>query len=120
MAKHFDSRNPTIDEIENLYWKNIKKKRKYASNNEMSLFGDDVQHWNLDRFTSKESNIHFRQTHHNDQVRISFNEFSQGIILIMYTLYCVLNKNIIYRMLSKEFIPHICMSVHCRLDLLGI
>lgn len=114
MAKHFGSQNPTIDDIENLYWKNILKENKYGCNNEMSLFGDNVDYWNLDRFTSKESNIHFRQTHHNEKVRISINDFSQGHnFVVVHIIYCILNKNFINRMLSKEFIPHICISVHC-------
>lgn len=77
MVKYFGNRNPSIDEIENLYWKNILTESKYGCNNEMSLFGDNVHFWNLDRFTSKESNIHSQQTHHNDKVRISFINFSQ-------------------------------------------
>lgn len=58
MNKYFSDHQPSIDEIENLYWKKILSGTKYANNNDMSLFGDDVYVWNLNRFTSKESNIH--------------------------------------------------------------
>lgn len=89
MKNHFGSQSPTIDEIENLYWKDILDECKYGSNNEISLFGDNVNHWNLDRFTSKESNIHSGHTHHNDKVRISFNDFLKNhnfahVYIILY------------------------------------
>lgn len=54
----------SVDEIEKLYWDRICLQRKYAINNNMSLFGDNTTIWNLDKFTNAESNIHSTQTHH--------------------------------------------------------
>ncbi|XP_055306843.1 lysine-specific demethylase 4D-like [Sitodiplosis mosellana] len=54
----------TIEEIEDQHWANMHLERKYAINNEISLFGD-VQVWNLDELTKNESNLHFAQPHHN-------------------------------------------------------
>lgn len=55
----------SIQQIEDLHWaKNCTDQRLYAINNNLSLFGDDVLMWNLDRFTKHESIIHSARTHH--------------------------------------------------------
>lgn len=49
----------TVAEIEDAFWsKGIEEPRKYSIENELSLFGDDVMTWNLNTFTSNQSNIH--------------------------------------------------------------
>lgn len=54
----------TVQEIEDVFWAKIETEEKsYAMNNEISLFGNDVALWNLDRFTRAESNIHSSAPH---------------------------------------------------------
>lgn len=49
----------SVSEIEDVHWQNIcRHSQQYAINNEISLFGSKTELWNLDRFTSRESNIH--------------------------------------------------------------
>lgn len=58
----------SLEELEDIFWKSeIAKPKKYAINNEMSLFGDDVDIWNLSKFTNFQSNIH--ATHYYRNVR---------------------------------------------------
>lgn len=67
----FGDRSPTIQEAEDLHWSEFCKSSKlYAMNNSLSLFGDDCELWNLDRFTSRESLIHYEQSHHQHNVCI--------------------------------------------------
>lgn len=69
--KLFGTRSLSIEEIENLHWEKLCSVEKcYSLNNSMSLFGDDVNVWNLDRFTKSESNIHGSQTHHTLDVSL--------------------------------------------------
>lgn len=46
------------DYAEDLFWKHITKQRMYAISNPMSLFGDECNAWNLDKFTKDDSSIH--------------------------------------------------------------
>lgn len=67
----FGDSEPSIDEIEDLYWNVMCSEEKlYAQNNQISLFGENVKIWNLDKFTNKESIIHSDVTHHYDTVSI--------------------------------------------------
>lgn len=51
--------NKTLEEIEDIFWRSgISKSRKYAIDNEITLFGDDVEMWNLSKLTNEHSNIH--------------------------------------------------------------
>lgn len=69
--KLFGDRNLSIKDIEDLHWQKLcTTGKQYAINNQISLFGDGVNIWNLDRFTTAESNIHGRDTHHTLQVSI--------------------------------------------------
>lgn len=59
----------TIPEIENITWRTMCTTAKsYATENEGTLFNDDVGLWNLDRFTNQQSNIHSKNTHHTSVV----------------------------------------------------
>lgn len=63
--KKWFGKNRSLANIEDQHWLKLCKTNKlYAMNNQISLFGDDVTTWNLDRFTKAESNIHGNQTHH--------------------------------------------------------
>lgn len=44
--------------LEDKFWDSSPSETKYAINNELSLFGDDVQLWNLNQFDRNHSNIH--------------------------------------------------------------
>lgn len=71
LTEYFGNRIPTITEAEDRHWLEICQTTKlYAMNNPLSLFGDDCHEWNLDRFTSHESLIHYEKTHHSQAVRI--------------------------------------------------
>lgn len=55
----------SVSEVEDRFCGEVNgMQRNYAINNEMSLFGAEVDLWNLDRFTEKESIIHSKTTHH--------------------------------------------------------
>lgn len=59
-----DIGNMSLANIEDMHWKTICESAKlYALNNQMSLFGENVQIWNLDRFTKSHSSIHGTQPH---------------------------------------------------------
>lgn len=67
----FRTHNLSAEQIEDIYWKNITTaETHYAADNDRSLFSDEVLTWNLNKFTRKDSNIHFKQTH--DMIRVSF------------------------------------------------
>lgn len=67
----FGSEELSVDAIEDMHWRMLCKTEKiYAMNNAISLFGDSVNIWNLDKFTNMESNIHYAETHHGLNVRI--------------------------------------------------
>lgn len=66
--KLFGGKKLTVEQIEDLHWRMILEKKSYALNNDISLFGNGVQHFNLDRFTNAESNIHDAETHHGRKV----------------------------------------------------
>lgn len=46
------------EEFEDKFWQSKPTVLKYSVNNEASLFGDDVELWNLNKFNSTHSNIH--------------------------------------------------------------
>lgn len=90
-AKLCGGQKLTVEQIEDLHWSKLcKVKKKYAINNDKSLFGEDVSIWNLDKFTSKESTIHSNQTHHRCDVSKFFKyhsiynmvHFSQNITFV--------------------------------------
>lgn len=56
--KKRDLDKKSMEEIEDIFWKTISKKRAYSLDNELSLFPDDVLVWNLNQFTQVQSNIH--------------------------------------------------------------
>lgn len=60
----------SMEEIEDTHWRQICSERKYAINNNISLFGD-VKIWNLDKLTKTESNIHSTKPHHMCDVSAS-------------------------------------------------
>lgn len=70
----------SIDDIENMHWSQICTERKYSINNNMSLFGDCVKIWNINKFTKSESNIHATQPHYG--LDVSANEFDLIFIYI--------------------------------------
>lgn len=43
---------------EDKFWNSSPRSTKYAINNELSLFGDDVKLWNLNGFDRNDSKIH--------------------------------------------------------------
>lgn len=57
-AKKFILDGKSFEDIEDNFWDMKPTTAKYAINNEISLFGDDVKLWNLSRFTNAESNLH--------------------------------------------------------------
>lgn len=75
-AALFKGMRMTLGKIEDMFWNSIVgMKKKYSVGNRTSLFGDKTKLWNLNKFTSKESNIHRRITHHEYKVNES-NIFS--------------------------------------------
>lgn len=79
----FGDNNPSIAEEEDLHWAELWRESKiYAMNNPLSLFGDDCQVWNLDRFTSYESLIHYVETYHNYEVCLHYF-LSETFVLII-------------------------------------
>ena len=67
VAAEEDLSDMTFQQIEGQHWSNMHIERKYAINNEISLFGNVVL-WNLDTLTSKEPNLHFSKPHHHYEV----------------------------------------------------
>lgn len=67
---YFGDSTPSIEEAEDRHWGEVGKSsiRSYAMNNDISLFGDDCHVWNLNKFTSYESMIHYKETHENYHV----------------------------------------------------
>lgn len=48
-----------LEDMEDTFWDSgINDLRKYAVNVDLSLFSDNVDIWNLNKFTNVESNIH--------------------------------------------------------------
>lgn len=68
LAKSTSDREFSIEEIEEQFWQTIGAETIYSLHNKISLFGDETEQWNLDRFTKAESNIHFETTHHSVKV----------------------------------------------------
>lgn len=53
-----------VERTEDMFWSQMNiESREYAMDNELSLFGDDVAAWNLDKFTKDESSIHTKPSH---------------------------------------------------------
>lgn len=54
----------TLARYEDEFWEslNSEEERPYAIENDISLFAQQCKHWNLNRFTSKESLIHGHET----------------------------------------------------------
>lgn len=77
LAYYGEKEVPTIIEAEDMHWSELcKSKKLYAMNNSMSLFDEECKVWNLDQFTSNESLIHYKDTHHRHKVCIYiFNVF---------------------------------------------
>lgn len=64
------SNGMSINDIEDIYWRKIcTSKSLYAANQNRSLFGDNVQTWNLDKLTKAHSSIHGTKMHHNENCR---------------------------------------------------
>lgn len=62
--------NMSIDEIEKLHWAQIQTEKKYSISNSISLFGNDVMLWNLNKFTKIESNLHLTKPHYESNVSV--------------------------------------------------
>ena len=110
---YYGDRIPTIAEAEDLHWSELCKSSKlYAMNNSMSLFGDDCQVWNLDRFTSYESLIHYDETHHKQQVcifryiyvfNVFYVQFNQLILFLQNSMSWMAFKSHMY---MKPLLSH--------------
>lgn len=53
-----------FSKVEDDFWNDkIKEEKIYSINNSVSLFGDEVKVWNLDKFTKDDSCIHSKPSH---------------------------------------------------------
>lgn len=69
----FGDRELSIEDIGEIYWEKICTDEKYyAIDNRISLFGEETKIWNLDQFTSAQSNIHWEKTHHGIRDQYKF------------------------------------------------
>lgn len=87
----FGSEELSVDAIEDMHWRMLCKTEKiYAMNNAISLFGDSVNIWNLDKFTNMESNIHHGQNGDSSWAKCkNFNSFEfRKIIRQKYSIFC--------------------------------
>lgn len=78
----------SLDEIEDLFWnEKIDEPRKYAINIEDTLFGDDVEIWNLSKFTNDQSNIHTTKYYRDVSIFLTWvsGEESNTIIFSKHT-----------------------------------
>lgn len=52
-----------VKAVEDMFWKQITKERIYSVDNQLTLFGMNVDTWNLDKFTKDQSSIHSKPSH---------------------------------------------------------
>lgn len=96
----FGGRELCIEDIEEMFWEKISTDEKYyAIDNQLSLFGEETKIWNLDQFTSAQSNIHWEKTHHEVKVSVYFGYY---LIRLSYDVIC--------RTLWKVYIRHLSTS----------
>lgn len=103
-----DNSNP-----EDIFWDGRPKKNniQYAINNNISLFGDDVIIWNLNKFTNAESKIHGSPTERK------VSQCSLFMLIIYFTassldcFICIFRKTQIY-MKWRVFKNHMFTLVH--------
>lgn len=72
----------STEKIEKLFWNNLgKAEHQYSLDNKYSLFGDDVNIWNLNRFTDAESNIHGKTVH--EYLNVSKLNYVLNILILL-------------------------------------